>query len=51
MIERGEPAPAGAIELRATGKLSKRVFAWMAPGAVRTFDVDELEAARAWVVG
>ncbi|MET0559478.1 MAG: STAS/SEC14 domain-containing protein [Solirubrobacterales bacterium] len=27
-----------------------RVFAWMAPGEVRTFGLDQLEAARDWVV-
>jgi hypothetical protein len=28
-----------------------RIFAWMAPGEVRTFDLDELDAARNWVAG
>jgi hypothetical protein len=26
-----------------------RVFAWLAPGEVRVFDLGELDAARAWV--
>ena len=26
-----------------------RLFAWMTPGEVRTFDLDGLEAAKAWV--
>jgi hypothetical protein len=26
-------------------------FAWMAPGEVRTFELDELEDAKAWVAG
>lgn len=28
-----------------------RAFAWMAPGEVRTFTLDELEEAKAWVAG
>lgn len=26
-----------------------RAFAWMAPGEVRTFELDQLEAAKGWV--
>jgi hypothetical protein len=28
-----------------------RAFAWMAPGEVRSFDLDQLEEAKAWVAG
>lgn len=28
-----------------------RAFAWMAPGEVRTFDLDQLEEAKGWVAG
>jgi hypothetical protein len=28
-----------------------RAFAWMAPGEVRTFELDQLEEAKAWVAG
>ncbi|HEY4780163.1 MAG TPA: STAS/SEC14 domain-containing protein [Solirubrobacterales bacterium] len=28
-----------------------RAFAWMAPGEVRVFAIDQLEAAKGWIVG
>jgi hypothetical protein len=28
-----------------------QLFAWMAPGEVRTFGIDELEAAKEWTAG
>jgi len=28
-----------------------RLFAWMAPGEVRVFDLDEIDSAREWVGG
>lgn len=28
-----------------------RAFAWMAPGEVKVFAIDQLEAAKGWVVG
>ena len=30
---------------------SMRLFAWMAPGQVKTYELERLEQARSWVTG
>lgn len=75
MIERIGDMPAGAVGLRASGKLTKddytgaawkrfalvtdvewvakamHMFAWMTPGEVMTYGLDELGQAKRWVAG